>query len=304
MAEAQFYVVYDGPALEDSQMNINDLAPALLALGDLFKEANSVLNKSEMAVQLKVRASFRTGSFGIDLIAVQTTLQSLLSIFNSDAVNGALNLIEILGLAGGTGMGLLQVIKWIRGRNVTQVTIHDDDKATIMIDDDELKVEQKIIDLLQNHKIRQALQQAIAEPLEKEGIEIFACAQTPDDKTKFEIISKTEGRYFKSPPVEDEHLDEKEYEASYELISPVFQEDNKWRMSDGDSKFYVEILDHDFIREVQRSERNFAKGDILRMKVRETQVLTENGLKSTRQALEILEHRNRVRQLPLPIING
>jgi hypothetical protein len=40
----QFHVVYDGPALDEHRMNIRDLAPALVAIADLFSAANTELN--------------------------------------------------------------------------------------------------------------------------------------------------------------------------------------------------------------------------------------------------------------------
>lgn len=38
---------YDGPALVNHQMDINDLAPDLLALGDLIRDCNHILNRKD-----------------------------------------------------------------------------------------------------------------------------------------------------------------------------------------------------------------------------------------------------------------
>ena len=43
LAETAFQIAYEGPALETGRMPVRDLAPALLALGDLFTEASVVL---------------------------------------------------------------------------------------------------------------------------------------------------------------------------------------------------------------------------------------------------------------------
>jgi hypothetical protein len=36
----RFHVVYDGPALVEHRMDVRDLAPALVAIADLFSAAN------------------------------------------------------------------------------------------------------------------------------------------------------------------------------------------------------------------------------------------------------------------------
>src|SRR5688500_11839084 len=52
MAETTFGVVYDGPALETGRMPVRDLAPALLALGQLFSEASRFVYPEQEPVSL------------------------------------------------------------------------------------------------------------------------------------------------------------------------------------------------------------------------------------------------------------
>jgi len=49
MSRASFSIAYDGPPLREGVMGVRDLAPALLAVGQLFDAANTVLNRDEAA---------------------------------------------------------------------------------------------------------------------------------------------------------------------------------------------------------------------------------------------------------------
>lgn len=61
MSRENFYVVYDGPALANSEMDAKFLAPALLALSEAMDEANAILNGGKAKAHLKVNASFKSG---------------------------------------------------------------------------------------------------------------------------------------------------------------------------------------------------------------------------------------------------
>ena len=98
MSKASFQVYFHGPAVEFGRMDVRDLAPALLAIGSLLEETNRVLNGQRAHISVKVKKDFEEGSFGISFDVVQDLANQLLAMFSSDSVDGALNLLEILGL--------------------------------------------------------------------------------------------------------------------------------------------------------------------------------------------------------------
>lgn len=67
-AETGFSVVVDGPTLADGQMSVRDLAPALLALGELFAEASVIAYPAREPVALNIKATDK-GSFDANLIS-------------------------------------------------------------------------------------------------------------------------------------------------------------------------------------------------------------------------------------------
>ena len=62
----EFVLTYDGEALQAHRMAVADLAPALLALGEIFHEANEASDPNAPRVSLEIRA-FDSGSFDVTL---------------------------------------------------------------------------------------------------------------------------------------------------------------------------------------------------------------------------------------------
>ena len=68
----QAIIRYDGPALENHQMDINELAPALLALGDLIRDSNRILNGGETSVRVLVSADTEQQCFQLGFDVLQS----------------------------------------------------------------------------------------------------------------------------------------------------------------------------------------------------------------------------------------
>lgn len=298
-----FHIIYDGPALQNNEMDVRDLAPALIALSDLFDEANNILNHGRVEVSTQVKASFKTGCFGIEIGVVQGIPEAIKSLFQSEYTIGAATLVTLAGFtAKDVGRGLLGFIKWIRGRKIDDVVLLDENKVKVVIDDDQYETERKIIDLYRNERIRKALEAAIHKPLQQEGIDSFGCAkEMPEEGDAFFSITKEDSDFFVADCIEDEELEEHEYTAHIHALNIAFQDDNKWKFSDGSNKFFAEVKDLGFVERVQNNEIAFRKDDILKARILMRQKLTSTGLKPEYQVLEVLEHRSAHRQLNLPL---
>ncbi len=303
MSKATFHVLYDGPALVSNEMDVRALAPALLALGDVLEEANSAINDGRAKVAVKVRASFKTGCFGIELEVVQSFVKQVSIIFSPDTVATAKNLLEWLGLIAGTGVivkkggtGLFALLKWLRGRPVKRVVLLDNGLMRVEVDDEHLDVERQVIELFRQARLRKALEQVLS-PLQMEGIDEFAVTDR-DQSQRFITVSDHELIYFATPAIEPEILAEEEVELNLQLVNVAFREDNKWRFSDGSNSFYATVQDGNFLRQV-RSNEPFASGDILKARLRRTQSLAGDTMKSEYVLLEVIEHRRAGAQIPI-----
>lgn len=77
---ARVSIAYDGEAVRDGSMDVQQLAPALLAVSDLFKAANKATNGEQAALSVRVQAEFGKGSFIIDLaVQLETVVVSTLT---------------------------------------------------------------------------------------------------------------------------------------------------------------------------------------------------------------------------------
>lgn len=301
MSSTSFQVVYDGPALAGSTIDVRELAPALLAFGDVIEQANFTLNGGRTTVALRVNASFKSGCFGIDFSVVQGLMSQVASLFKEPAVVAAKEVTESVGFVYSTGAaitgGAIGVIRWLRNRPIKRVVLLDNGKARIELDDDQLETEQRTIALLRNFKLRQALEAAIVKPLERDGYESVAITSRPEDG--FITITRNERHYFVAPPAETEELDSVTTKANLQLVNVAFKDDNKWRFFDGTTQFHAAIFDEHFVHRVQAGEENFAAGDILTVTLRRRQWLEGDIMKAEHEVLEVLAHRRGMAQIPL-----
>ncbi|WVM87969.1 hypothetical protein UMZ34_16610 [Halopseudomonas pachastrellae] len=298
MSTASLQIVYDGPALASHEMEVRDLAPALLALGDLLEEANATLNHGKSKVSVSVKGSFKTGCFAIDIAVTQSLLQQAQDLFNGSPVTAALNLVAILGLGYKSGQGVFQLIKWVRNRKITNVEILSEGVVRVFCDGDHFETEQEVLDLFRNWRLRKAFQDVVFTPLQRPGIEYFAVRKGSND---FAVASAQESAAFVAPEQDEEELEKTERIASLQLVNIAFRDDNKWRFYDGAATFYASITDQIFLNNVDTSEERFAKGDILKVRLQEKKTLTGDQLRAEYEVLEVIEHRRSGSQLRLPI---
>lgn len=112
MSHSSFQVIYDGPALAGSLIDVRDLAPALLAFGDVIEQANATINDGQAKVTLKVSASFKSGCFGIDFAVVQGLLDQALDLFKGTPIASAKELTDYLGFFKDVGSGVVFAGGW------------------------------------------------------------------------------------------------------------------------------------------------------------------------------------------------
>lgn len=114
---------YDGPALVDHSMDVAELAPALLALSDLVKMANSFANGDRAAVKIKVNADLEQHCFELNIQLAMTIWEQAKLLLDDENVKSVKEIGEWIGLIGTGSTSLFALIRFLRGRRVKNTTV-------------------------------------------------------------------------------------------------------------------------------------------------------------------------------------
>jgi hypothetical protein len=136
MAEATFSVNYDGPALEDGRMPVRELAPALLALGELFRVAGSEVYPELPTPTLEIKATEK-GSFDVHLIVnASDAWEQVMNMLTAQGSTALTNLEGLIFGTSGAGVGVYKFVKFLKRRKIKKVEITSQpDLVKVILDD-------------------------------------------------------------------------------------------------------------------------------------------------------------------------
>ena len=288
MAVAEFSVRYDGRSVDHGEIPVHDLAPALLALGDLFADASKTAHPDRPPVSLGLRAP-SAGSFLVDLIlhSPDTSWDELVDIFGSDGATALANLRDAVLSA----WGLFAFIKELRGRKIHLRDHHQttDDMVKVTLTDGTIvEYPARTIELYDRAAIRRDARRTL-EPLASDGIEEISFKT--DQASEPVTLAPSDVASFDVPDEDGELLSEDNLEMVLSVASPSFVDGNKWRFSTGASTgtFFAAVADDAVLRQVEAGEP-FRKGDMLRSQVHITQTRRDSGLHTEHTITKVLQH--------------
>lgn len=282
----KFHVVYDGPALAEHRMDVRDLAPALIAIADLFTAANREVNGDKADVNVEVHASFKAGSFGIDLVAAQQVLAQIRDMFAGNNATAICNASAILGMVTGARVGLIALLRRLGGKKPVRIEQVGDIARVWITETETLEIESGVLKLYRSKIVRQSLEKTL-EPLEREGITDFGIVRGTDVVLD---IKSDELPLFRASIDSEEIVSEATTRKLLQIESVAFKDGNKWRVHDGASQFYATIEDVDFLAKIDAGER-FGKGDVLIVDLRQTQTVVGAKLANDFAIVKVIEHR-------------
>ncbi len=283
----RFNIVYDGPALAEHRMDVRDLAPALIAVSDLFAAANKELNGEAADVRVEVKASFKQGSFGIELLFTQDFISQIRDMFAGQNATALANAGGIIGLLGFAGGGLLGLLRKLRGRRPYEIVQKGEIAEVWITESESMEVDARVLRLWRSRSVRTSLEKTLS-PLEREGITDFGVMY--HDQFTVELHDDDLESFRATGPVEAEVVTDTTSRKVLLLESVVFKEDNKWRVHDGQYPFFATMEDEEFLALINAGLR-FGKGDVLVVDLRQVQTIDNSALKTEYSIIKVHEHR-------------
>lgn len=257
-------------------MRISDLAPALLSLNDLFTKAHELVNAYPSSLSLNIQQAFSGSRIGLAL--VENLDPQLVNLFTPD---GEAVLRELVGLIVGPE-GLLAFIDSVAGRTFKKEAADDGFAVIQFPDGEERTVDRRIPQLFVHPRIRQYAYGAL-QPLEREGITGFS--------TEALEIGQSHLVYFDPPSVSQDGPSVTIRDLALIPETVHFMTQNRWRLSDGETVYAVQIEDERFMERLRRGDIAVAATDHFRVRLRSSTWQNSWGSRQQHVVEEVLEHR-------------
>ena len=273
--ETSLKLRYTGPAVESGQMDVYQAAANMIA----FSEFMVVAAKSTYGEQVEARAEvagFGRGSFITHLIF--SFVGQAATIFSAVSADQLLTTVN----------QAFELWKHLKGE--PPKSVEQRNNQTVMVTNNSgqvIQVQTQTVNLVFNEKASEAVRQFVQEPLARGGIDsleietekrqVIASA-TQTDASSFQLVRPSEA------------ITDITVQMTLIIEAPVFKDGNKWRFSDGQSSFHADILDREFLAQVDSGEL-FGKGDLLRVDLRITQERAGIKISTERAVLKVHEHR-------------
>jgi hypothetical protein len=286
---------YDGPALAAHEMEVQDLAPALLALADLIQIANQKFNGSHASMKVLVNADVEQKCFMIDISLVQTFLEQAKGLLGADGVKTAKDIAEWVGILSGGAIGLFQLMKFLRsarqGQQPLQIQNTGDGNVTIIGNGNTIIVPRPVFQLAQEPR---AIEKAkgVIKPLEKEGYDSLAFLEGETSVVEFSKQDAVDIGEMPSQPLSDIPSESvSNIRGQVRIKSAQYEGGAQWALLWNGRAINAEMVDKasDWVVSFQENKVSAPPNSTLDVSMVETAQLDAQGLVVGKPSYRVLE---------------
>jgi hypothetical protein len=204
MSEATFTIRFDGPIFDGGhKMAVEDFAPAILALSELVKRANTLMNGDRAAVRAMIDVDVEQHCLQFDFQILQSVWDQAKALFTEANIKSASDIgTALLGTAT-IGVGLFAALKKLRGKSPksAKVVMRDGNNVTqINFNGGSFFVIPDTARLLKDPQTLKHAKKAL-EPITKPGYEKL---EFEDRGKVIESVSNEDARLIQDMPIPQE----------------------------------------------------------------------------------------------------
>lgn len=293
----------EGPAIEEG-LNLFDLAPSLIAIGNVITESNKILNPEGREIAINIKP-FEKGSFIIDLyLFAQTNFDQILSFISSDYAEQIKTLLEWIGLTvaiGGGGKGLIQLIKFLKSKPQNVEKLSSGDIRYTNKDGQSFTTNEKVNKLYNNCVIQNNTYQGFGKLLQQKGIDEIN-TYIKDDIKSLETIKKEDVEALKNYSEisgEENIINESESVIFLKFKRGSFDGDgNNWSFRIGNKNIIVAVVKDDiFLKKVKSGEIRPNHKDTFEVILKTKQKMKNEELITSYEIMKVLKYTEAPKQM-------
>jgi len=267
-------------------MDVQDLAPALLALADLVQIANKKFNGDRAEIRVLVNADVEQRCFMVDLSLSMSLLDQAKTFFDSDRIKTAKEIAEWIGIvkggAGGAVGGLFALLAFLKGKkkeSPLQIT-QTGSQVTIVGDGNTIVIASETYELAQDRVVVDRVR-SIMQPLTKPGYDDLSFLEGKDEVVR--VSSEQAENIFSSAseeliPFQTESTSQ--IRGLVRIKSPQYEGGAKWSLLWNGRAVDAEMAENAaaWVAAFQQNRVNAPPNTVLEVSMTETVRLDENGL--------------------------
>lgn len=280
LMETNIKLKYSGPGVESGQMDVYQASANMIAFSEFMVVAAKAAYGNQVDVKAEV-AGFGRGSFYTNLVF--NFLGPIAAMFSAASPEQLLKMVN-------ESFELWKHLKGEPPKKTQHVT-----PQFVKVENNNgeiIQVHIQTLSLVFNEKSSDAVKQFVQDAFAKGGIDNLTI-ETDDDKVIATANQNDASSFHSVAPTES--ITDTTIEMTLVIEAVVFKDGNKWRFYDGQTSFYADIVDHNFLAKVERGER-FGKGDLLRVNLKIVQNRSDTKISTERTVIKVIEHKDGPRQ--------
>lgn len=267
---------YSGSAAERGEMDAYDVAEAIHGFSDFTRKIGAALHGDDVQIRTTIRG-LRRGSFEIDLF-YQIVAQEGFGLLAS-TIEPVKNLIGLI-------QECINLLKHLQGEPPKSIKKSEDQSIFVENNHGEINIySDNSVNIVLSPDTGRAVSKFVQKPLQKDANKIEICA----DDDVIASASSDESEFF-VPVSAGDILIESTVEIFLTILTVVLEGKSMWRFTDGRIKYSAKIEDEEFLERVNFGRERFGHGDILRVRLRTTQVRLNGSIKTDYVVEKVLEH--------------